>query len=729
MSAEANPLVRAVRSSYPALFAVFVLSMFINLCMLVSPLYSMQVYDRVMSSRSITTLIMLTVIVVTFLGLYGVLEYARSGVLSRASLAFEGILRRPLFEAMMRAELTPQHRLGIQAIRDAELLRETVSSGLASTVCDLPWTPIFIALCFGLHPILGFVSLGGAVVLFLLALVTERLTKSRLDEASRQSREANTIATSALRNGDVVRGNGMSDIVLNRWAGAQSVVVSSQAAASESSSVIVAITKFTRMAVQTALLCAGAWLAIQQEISSGSIMASSIVMGRALAPIEQTVAQWKRVVACRAAYRRLMALFETTPALKAGFELPRPAGGLDVEDVVVWPLGSNRPSVKKVSLDLEPGESLAVVGASGAGKSSLIKAIAGVWPIREGNIRIDGGDYANWDGNRLGKYIGYLPQEVDLFPGTVAENIARLNEVDDEAVFAAARAAGAHEAILRLPNGYDTVIGEGGIALSGGMRQRVGLARAMYGSPSLVILDEPNSNLDEEGERALSFALANLKKDGRTVIIVTHRPGILSAVDKMLVMSFGQALAFGEREDVVSRMRGNRVAVVHDATAEKRAVAGPAANTPMLDGPVINGQLAAAPQVRTISAPQQPAPAQIAAAPQVRAISTPPAAPIAQPSPSRPAQAAPVSAPANPAAQSAARAAAPAQAQAPVRSAAAQPQQAQSRQAQVAEALQRLTPEQSAELVRRLKVVQTLQQARAIRAAQTARAAAAQRTA
>jgi ATP-binding cassette subfamily C protein/ATP-binding cassette subfamily C protein EexD len=573
MKTITNPLNRAICSSYAALGATFVLSLFINICMLVSPIYSMQVYDRVMSSRSVTTLVMLTVIVTVFLALYGVLEYARSGVLTRAGLRFEGILRRPLFDAMMQAELSPAHRQGAQAIRDAELLRETVSSGLAPTLFDLPWTPVFITLCFLLHPLLGWVALIGGVVLFLLALVSEKITKSRFEYAGRLSREASMMVYAALRNGDAVRGLGMGDIVLNRWAGAQSAVVAVHAEASERSSALLAVSKFTRMTVQAALLCAGAWLSIEQEISAGSIMAASIVMARALAPIEQTVAQWKRVVACRGAYSRLKQLFESTPAPRASVSLPRPAGHLEADGIVVWPLGGNRPTVKSVSFSLQPGETLAVVGASGAGKSSLVKALAGVWPVRAGSVRIDGADYTQWDGVKLGKHIGYLPQDIELFSGTVAENIARLGAADDEAVVAAAKLAGAHEVILRLPNGYDTPIGESGLALSGGMRQRVGLARAIYGNPSLVILDEPNSNLDDEGDRALARALANLKAENRTVIVVTHRPTVLASVDKMLVMSFGQVLAFGDRDDVLSRMRGNRVAAVASSEPSRRAIA------------------------------------------------------------------------------------------------------------------------------------------------------------
>ena len=572
MKTDKTPLNRALRSSFPALAATFILSLFINVCMLVSPIYSMQVYDRVMSSRSVTTLVMLTVIVTVFLALYGVLEYARSGVLTRAGLRFEGILRRPLFNTMMRAELSPAHRLGAQAIRDAELLRETVSSALAPTLFDLPWTPVFITLCFLLHPMLGWVALLGGVILFLLALVSEKITKSRFEHAGRLSREAGMMVQAALRNGDAVRGLGMGDIVLDRWAGAQSALVAVHAEASERSSALVAVSKFTRMAVQAALLCAGAWLSIEQQISSGSIMAASIVMARALSPIEQTVAQWKRVVACRAAYSRLKRLFESSPEPRAGVSLPRPAGHLEADGIVVWPLGGNRPTVKGVSFAIQPGETVAVVGASGAGKSSLIKALAGVWPVKGGSVRIDGADYTQWDGVKLGKNIGYLPQDIELFSGTVAENIARLGEADDQAVIAAAKLAGAHEVILRLPNGYDTPIGESGLALSGGMRQRVGLARAIYGNPALVILDEPNSNLDDEGDRALAKALANLKAEKRTVVVVTHRPTVLASCDKMLVMAFGQVLAFGQRDDVLSRMRGNRIAAVSSSDPTRKPV-------------------------------------------------------------------------------------------------------------------------------------------------------------
>jgi ATP-binding cassette subfamily C protein/ATP-binding cassette subfamily C protein EexD len=301
------------------------------------------------------------------------------------------------------------------------------------------------------------------------------------------------------------------------------------------------------------------------------MMAASIIVGRALAPVEQIVGQWKRVLASRSAYSRLRSLMTDFPSKAAPVSLPAPQGHIEVDGVVIVPPSAARPSVRGVSFRVAAGDSLAIVGASGSGKSSLARALAGVWELRAGEIRIDGAALHQWDPNKLGKSVGYLPQDVELFAGTVAGNIGRLEDADSRTIVAAAKAAGAHDVILRLPNGYDTPIGEGGLALSGGMRQRVGLARALYGDPRLIVLDEPNSNLDEEGERALGQALALMREAGRTVIVVTHRPQLLAHVNKVLVMSFGAALAFGERDDVIARMRGNRVAAVQDARATSAA--------------------------------------------------------------------------------------------------------------------------------------------------------------
>ncbi|MDU6373601.1 MAG: ATP-binding cassette domain-containing protein, partial [Bradyrhizobium sp.] len=406
---------------------------------------------------------------------------------------------------------------------------------------------------------------------FSLARLTEFYTRSSGERTNALANEASRFVAAALRNGEVVRGLGMGDIVMDRWSCRQSAMVDAHSTLVERGAAMHSITKFARMAVQTSLLCIGAWLAIEQQISPGAMMATSIIMGRALAPVEQVVGQWKRIIAFRSAYRRLEELFQALPVTAAPTALPAPRGDIDVENAVVWPPAAGRPSVKGVSFSLKAGESLAIVGASASGKSSMARAMAGVWPLREGVIRIDGAAYSQWDQNRLGKHIGYLPQDIELFSGTVADNIARLAKVDEAAVVAAAKAAGAHEVILRLPNGYDTPIGEGGVALSGGMRQRVGLARALYGDPRLLILDEPNSNLDEDGERALAHAMAQAKAAGRTVIVVTHRPQLLAHVDRIMVMSFGKSLAFGERDEVIARMRGQRVVVAHDRAAATAA--------------------------------------------------------------------------------------------------------------------------------------------------------------
>ncbi len=556
-----SPLKTAMRACMPAFGATAFISVFINLTMLALPLYSIQVFNRVLTSRNEGTLLMLTLIVVVFLALYGFLEYIRAGIQLRASILFDETLRRQLFDTLMRAEVAGMNKVGPQMLRDADGVRDAISSGLASTMFDLPWAPIFVGLCFLLHPLLGVVALIGAIVLFAFALLSERLTRTGVREASQLAAEASQFAASALKQGEAVRGLGMGDTIAERWSSTQSQMIATQVATSEKSAAILAVSKFVRLLVQTGLLGAGAWLAIEGQISAGVMMASSIIMGRALAPVEMVVAQWKRIVALRAAYARINMLFQQLPELDAGLELPDPVGKLDVENVVVLPPSGGRPVVKGVSFSVAAGEIIAVVGASGSGKSSLARAIAGVWPLMQGNVRLDDAAFTQWDPNRLGKHIGYLPQNVELFNGTIAQNIARLGYVDDNAVIAAAKAAGAHELILRLPKGYDTPIGENGAALSGGTRQRVGLARALYGNPRLIILDEPNANLDEEGDRALGKALAEMKAAGRTVIVVTHKPQVLSHVDKILVLSFGMTLAFGPRDTVIQNMRGQRLTV------------------------------------------------------------------------------------------------------------------------------------------------------------------------
>ncbi len=561
MSKKKSPFAEALTACRPAFVSVAFISIFINLTMLALPLYSIQVSDRVLQSRNAGTLVMLTLIVVVFLALYGFLEYVRAGIQLRASILFDDIIRRSLFDGLMRTDVTGASRIGPQVLRDAEMLREAISSGLVSTMFDVPWAPIFVLLCFMLHPLLGVVALCGAIAMFAFTWLSEGITKSSVRHATQLSAEASQFAASALKNGDAVRGLGMGDTISDRWNATQNEVVATQAVTTERVAAINAVSKFVTMLVQAAILGVGAWLAIEQLISPGVMMAASIMMGRALAPVQMVVGQWKRIVALRGSYARIQQVMAQMPEQGAGANLPAPIGKLDVHGVVVVPPTGGRPVVKGVSFSAAPGEVIAIIGSSGSGKSSMARALAGVWPLVQGAIQLDGKHFQEWDPNRLGKHIGYLPQSVELFSGTIAQNIARLAKVDDRAVIAAAKAAGAHELILRLPKGYDTQIGDGGSALSGGTRQRVGLARALFGDPRLIILDEPNANLDDEGDRALHRAVVEMKKAGRTVIVITHRPQMLSVVDKILVMSFGLTLAFGPRDAVLQSLRGPNLAV------------------------------------------------------------------------------------------------------------------------------------------------------------------------
>jgi ATP-binding cassette subfamily C protein/ATP-binding cassette subfamily C protein EexD len=556
-----TPLSQAIKACMPAFASIAFISVFINLTMLAMPLYSMQISDRVMQSRNGGTLVMLTIIVVVFLALYGFLEYVRAGIQLRASIMFDDIIRHSLFDGLMRTDVTGASRIGPQALRDAEMLREAISSGLVSTMFDAPWAPIFVLLCFFLHPMLGVVALCGALAMLVFTWLSEGITKSSVRHASQLSAEASQFAASALKNGEAVRGLGMGDTISEKWNATQNEVVATQAVTSERVAAVNAVSKFVSMLVQAALLGVGAWLAIEQLISPGVMMASSIMMGRALSPVQMVVGQWKRIVALRGSYARLQQIFANLPDQGVTADQPDPIGKLDVQQIVVVPPTGGRPVVKGVSFAAAPGEVVAIIGSSGGGKSSMARALAGVWPLVQGTIRLDGKHFQEWDPNRLGKHIGYLPQNVELFAGTIAQNIARLGKVDDKAVIAAAKAAGAHDLILRLPKGYDTQIGEGGGALSGGTRQRVGLARALYGNPRLIILDEPNANLDDEGDRALHRAILEMKKDGRTVVVVTHKPQMLSVVDKILVMSFGLTLAFGPRDAVLQSLRAPNLAV------------------------------------------------------------------------------------------------------------------------------------------------------------------------
>jgi len=559
MRRERNPLTEALAATRPALRWAFGISVFVNLAIFASPLYSMQVFDRVLSSRNLGTLALLTLIVTVFLVFTGILEYARSGVLVRGGVRFHEMISKPVFELAMRAQLAGRPAVATQSMKDAETIREALASGTISTLFDAPWTLIFVGVCFLFHPVLGLVALSGAVLIFTCALLTEVATRDRLQEAGKHASDAQRFAGGSLRNAEIVRGLGMGAAVLERWLGAQSSALASQATASEKAAIYASATKIVRMGVQTALLGAGAWLAIDRLISPGVMMASMIVMGRALAPVEHAVANWKRISNARAAFRRLREVFTELPAAPAATVLPKPLGSVSVESLALKPAKGNATILRDVNFALDAGASLAIIGPSGGGKSSLAKALAGIWTPALGAVRLDGAALSHWDSQQLGASIGYLPQDIEFFAGTIAENIARLGAPDDEAVIAAAKAAGVHEAILKQPNGYQSVLGDGEVVLSGGMRQRIALARALYGNPCLVILDEPNSNLDAEGEAALARAIAQLKARKTTVIAVTHKPQLLRELDRVLLINAGKVQYFGDRDEVLAKLNGPKL--------------------------------------------------------------------------------------------------------------------------------------------------------------------------
>lgn len=550
-----NPtaLNQAYRKYREILFATIVFSFFVNLLMFVGPLYMLQVYDRVLTSRNETTLIMISTIAVGLLMTYGLLEYVRSRMLVRTGLQFDEVLSSPLFHRVVKMQLSHPGS-GNSALRDADKVRDFITGQGILSFFDAPWVPLFLGMCFLLHPWLGMVATTGAVVIFTLALLNELLTRKHLQKANEAAAQANKFSNTTLMNAEAIRAMGMEQRLVSRWLKFRDAMLTDQATASDRAGVILASSKFVRMSLQVAILGVGAYLVLLQEISPGVMIAASIVMGRALAPAEQAVGQWKHFVAARDADKRLRGLFETFSADEEHISLPTPKGSVDVAGVTSVIPGTKTTVLKNITFSVSAGETLAIVGPSGSGKSSLVRHLVGVWPPLSGEIRLDGAELHNWNNKELGQHMGYLPQDVELFPGTVAENIARFDEhATDEDIVAAAKLAGAHDVIQHFQDGYGTEVGVGGSNLSGGQRQRVGLARAVYKLPSFIVLDEPNSNLDSTGEEALIQCLHELKRLGKTVIFVTHKANLLSLTDKTLIMNSGQVQRIAATKDIVQK--------------------------------------------------------------------------------------------------------------------------------------------------------------------------------
>jgi PrtD family type I secretion system ABC transporter len=526
-------------------------SCFINLLYLTFPVYMLAIYDKVLTSYSMPTLITITVGALFALLVFGLLDFLRSRLLVKAGVAMDNAMSRQVFSEMLKDACRLQKQGYSQGLRDVNTLRNYFAGNAVFFIFDAPWTPIFLLIIYILHPMLGLVATAGAVIIIVLGILQDIMTRKRIDAANAVSSKGQNLLSAGMRNSDVMGSMGMLPGLVEHWKRKNDEVIRLQTEASRHAGLFQSSTKSFRLSMQVIIFGAGAYLVLHGQATAGIIIAASITMGRALAPIEQGMSTWKQTVEARAAYSRLDLLIKNVDN-REKLPLPSPKGKLDVEGVNLNIGG--RFILRGISFSLQAGELMGLIGPSAAGKSSLCRIILGLWPAMGGKVRLDGADVFEWDNETLGPYIGYLPQDVELFPGTVSDNIARMGDPDPEKIVAAATMAGVHEIVLGLPGGYDTPLGYGGVNLSGGQRQRIGLARALYGDPKLVILDEPNSNLDEAGEAALVHALALLKEREVTTIVVTHKPSILSGVNKVLYLSDGQMVIFGPMEEVFKQL-------------------------------------------------------------------------------------------------------------------------------------------------------------------------------
>ena len=554
-STHENSLKAALKACRGSFISVGFFSLFVNALMLVPSFYMLQVYGRVVTSGSITTLVMLTIIMTVLMVTMGGLEWVRSPIMVRLSTKLDVLLSRDVYRASFKRALDSGGMdASAQPLNDLTGLRQFLTGNGLFAFFDAPWLPVYIGVMFLFHPWFGWVAIASAIVLLCLAAVNERLTGKSIAEANKQNIAASLYTTKNLRNAEVIESMGMLHTLMGRWGQRQKKVLQLQSQASDNGGLISNTSKTFRMLVQSLILGLGAYLAVKQEITPGLMIAGSILLGRALAPIDLMIGSWKGFISARSQYSRLNEILDIQQAEPQRMSLPPPEGHVLVENLIVSAPGSKTPILKNIGFAVPAGSVVGIIGPSASGKSTLARALLGVWAPQHGVVRLDGADINNWDKQELGPFVGYLPQDIELFEGSISENIARFGEIDSEKVIAAAKTAGVHEMILQLPEGYDTVIGSDGVNLSGGQRQRVGLARAIYGTPRLIILDEPNSNLDEVGERALAQAIQQVKATGATIFIITHRTSILAQLDQLLVMSAGTIAMYGPRERVMAEL-------------------------------------------------------------------------------------------------------------------------------------------------------------------------------
>ncbi|WP_176551289.1 type I secretion system permease/ATPase [Xenorhabdus cabanillasii] len=558
-----------IRARSKVFWTIGLFTAFINLLMLVPSIYMLQIYDRVLPSGNEMTLLMLTLITLGMYAIIGGLEYIRSMVVIRVGSQFDMCLNQRVYTASYESNLKNGSTDAGQMLNDLSTIRQFLTGSALFAFFDAPWFPVYLGVIFLFSPYLGLLALIGALILIALAVLNQWLSQSPLAEANKLSLRSANLASTNLRNAEVIEALGMLTVLRRRWFGLHERFLNFQRIASERAVSITAITKTVRMALQSLILGLGGWLAIEGNITPGMMIAGSILMGRALSPIEQLIQAWKSWSSARLSWQRLDKLLQAQPERESGMTLPVPKGALLLEKVFATPPGKtktaqpiekNKQVLQDINFSLEAGDVLGVIGPSASGKSTLARLLVGVWPAQEGVVRLDGADIYRWNKDELGAFIGYLPQDIELFAGTIAENIARFNDLDPEKVIEAAQKAGVHDLVLNLEQGYDTVIGAGGMGLSGGQKQRIGLARALYGNPSLIVLDEPNSNLDDIGEKALSGAIGELREQGKTVVVITHRPALLSQTNKILLLVQGKMKLFGPSQQVMAALAQSKAA-------------------------------------------------------------------------------------------------------------------------------------------------------------------------
>ena len=551
----------------PRLFAIAAFSFVINLLFLAPAIFMLQVFDRVIPSNSQETLIVLLLGTGIALAILLCLDYVRNRVQNLLGNIIDDHLSPPVVKAIVARSARTPHGVRSDGIRDIVTLRTLFSANGLIALFDAPWVVIYVAVIWMFHPALGLGAAAASLLMLALAWLNNWVSSGVLEDLQKDSRRASHYVESSLRNAEVLQALGMTENLLARWRKLQNQITSNQTSASRRTVSFTAITKFVRQAIQVLIMALGAYLVITQQASAGVMIATTVLLGRAIQPVEQLVGSWRTLLESRSAYQRLSALSEHFDRQEPRVSIPRPEGILTVDSVVYRAPGSDKPILSGISFSLAAGEAVAVLGPSAAGKSTLARILTGVWPASSGSVRLDGADLANWPREQLGTWMGYVPQDIELFEGTIADNIARLGKVDSEAVIRAAMRANAHELILGLEKGYDTLVGEQGARLSPGQRQRIALARALYGDPRLVILDEPNANLDGEGEIALAQAMSGLRNEGVTTVVITHRPSLIAHVDKILVLAAGRIQKFGPAGEVMKAMQQQAQVILGDKAA------------------------------------------------------------------------------------------------------------------------------------------------------------------